>query len=109
MLDVSGVKTELLHVDPMSRSGLIAAVTEPCELSGIAVDDGLAERIADDCGDWRALPALAYTLREMYERTRPPRRFTQALYEGLGTVTGILNERMRVLIQESGRGAQRNF
>jgi hypothetical protein len=51
MLDVSGVKTELLHVDPMSRLGLIAAVTGPCELSGIVLEDRLAERIAGDCGE----------------------------------------------------------
>lgn len=101
-LELSGLAIEFVRVDSIGRSGLKAAIEEPCDLCGIRLDDGLAERMANDCGDWRTLPALAYTLREMYERSSAPRAFTSELYDALGGVTGILNARMRALIEGSG-------
>ena len=34
----------------------------------------------------------------MYERTHSPRRFTHRLYKDVGTVTGVLNDRMRAMM-----------
>jgi energy-coupling factor transporter ATP-binding protein EcfA2 len=99
--ELTGLGLEFLRVDTVDKSGLKAVILEPCELCGIRVEDGLAERIVEDCADWKALPALAYTLREMYERTQPPRYFSHSLYSTLGGVSGILNERIRALIEIS--------
>lgn len=100
--DRAGLKVKLLHVAPIDREGLTAAIAGPCQLYGIAVEDGLTERIVRDCADWRALPALAYTLRAMFDETRPPRRFTSALYESLGGVSAILNKHISEITEASG-------
>jgi hypothetical protein len=88
----AGLHYDCLPVSTMDKHDLLSTVEGPAELDGIWLQPGLSQLMVEDCGDSRALPLLAYTLREMYERTRPPRRFTHDLYKNqLGGVQGSLS------------------
>jgi hypothetical protein len=85
----ASVTTESIAISAMSKKSMLLAIERPAEIGGVDLEDGLSQMIVDDVGDSRALPLMAYTLREMYERTRHPRKFTVTLYrDQLGGIEG---------------------
>jgi hypothetical protein len=93
---------DILQVVPLSRSELPSVITGPCELDGIAIEDGVVDEIVAECGDGRALPLLAYTLREMYELTTAPRQFTMSLYrDKLGGIRAALNRTIDTIMSSA--------
>ncbi len=62
-----------------------SVIAGPAEVAAIGLEDGLVERILGDVGTApEALPLLAFTLRELYERHGRDRKLTLLEYEELG-------------------------
>jgi hypothetical protein len=58
---------------------------------GLEFEPGLVNRMIDDTETADALPLLAFTLRELYERCGKERRFTLQVYDKeLGGIQGAV-------------------
>jgi WD40 repeat protein len=81
---------DLALVEPLSRSRLAEVIEGPARLGGLEFEPGLSERIADETTGGDALPLLAFTLRELYDRAGADGLITVAEYEAAGGVVGAL-------------------
>lgn len=80
---------EDLRVGPMSMDRLAEVIGGPARLAGIDLEPGLIEAMIEDTETDDALPLLAYTLRELYERFGGDRRLQIEEYrERLGGLAG---------------------
>lgn len=80
-------------IEPLGSARLPEVVERPAHVAGVTVDPGLTHRIVAETQGGDALPLLAYTLREMYDRRRHANRVTITDYEGVGGVIGALSTR----------------
>lgn len=89
--DGAQVASRLHTVSPMTRAQLREVVTRPIEdIPDVDYEPGLADRVLRDAGSAQgALPLLAYTLAQLWERQRGG-LLTHQAYEDLGGVTGAL-------------------
>ncbi len=72
-----------LGVLPAER--LPSVIDGPAQIAAVNLEDGLVRTILDDVGRTaEALPLLAFTLRELYERFGDDKKLTRAEYELLG-------------------------
>ena len=62
-----------LMVEPLSRSRLPEVLKRPAQRAGLDFAPGLVERMVEETTGGDALPLLAYTLRELYQRAGPDR------------------------------------
>lgn len=83
---------EQLLVGPLQRSRLAEVIERPAERAGLSLAPGLVGRMVVDTGGGDALPLLAYTLGELYERSRqsPDAKISAEDYDDLGGVVGAL-------------------
>ena len=88
---------------PLDSARIPEVVEGPAGRAGIDFDPGLVGRIAADTRGGDALPLLAYTLQQLYERAGPERRITQADYEAIGGVPGAVTSRADQISEELGR------
>lgn len=81
-----------LSVGPMSRADIVQIIERPAEVAGLELGSGLAEALVSDADSADALPLLAFTLRELYERFGDDRRLELDEYRrelgGLQKVVG---------------------
>ena len=88
-------------IAPMSRSQLAAVIEGPAARADLTFAPGLAGRLTEDAVRGSsgeavdALPILAFTLREMYDRVLHEDRgtFTDADYEMVGRIKGAITRR----------------
>lgn len=59
---------EDLRVGPMSVDSLVEVIEGPAEKAGLQLESGLTEVLVEDTETEDALPLLAFTMRELYER-----------------------------------------
>jgi hypothetical protein len=86
------VELSSLLLGPLSRSDLLRAIVEPAKLSGLLLQDGLAERIIEDAGDVpAALPLLQIAMRGLVESVRD-HVITLSDYEKLGSARGSISQ-----------------
>jgi WD40 repeat protein len=96
-------------VMPMERGRLRNVIKKPAEQAGIEFENNLINQIVDDTmGADRladALPLLAYTLSEMYQRIRKEgrNRNTYSDYISTGGVLGAIKERADLACKELHR------
>jgi WD40 repeat protein len=95
-----------LMVEPLSRSRLPEVIERPAQRAGLDFAPGLAERMVEETTGGDALPLLAYTLRELYQRAGPDRMVSAADYEAVGGVVGALQRRANRLVDELTRRGQ---
>ena len=95
-----------LVVEPLSRARLPEVIQRPAQRAGLQFAPGLVERMVDESTGGDALPLLAYTLRELYQRAGPDGRVSVADYEALGGVVGALQRRADRLTGELDRRGQ---
>ena len=57
--------TRLYDLRPLRRPALRAVIEKSAELAGLAVADGLVDRLIDDTDTGEALPLLAFTLAQL--------------------------------------------
>jgi WD40 repeat protein len=65
-----GLESDELVVKPLACEALARVITGPAELAGIAIEAGLADQLVRDTETEAALPLLAFSLRELYERRK---------------------------------------
>jgi WD40 repeat protein/energy-coupling factor transporter ATP-binding protein EcfA2 len=95
-----------LVVEPLSRARLPEVIQRPAQRAGLEFAPGLVERMVEETTGGDALPLLAYTLRELYQRTGPDGRVSAADYEAVGGVVGALQRRADRLAAELARRGQ---
>lgn len=109
--ELDGLSFEQLLVSPMGPEGYAQAIEGPAALAGLLLENGLTQRIVADTGTDDALPLLAFTLQQLWERYgRDDGVLTIDHYQkGLGGLAGaVQREADSVLraaaLDESGMG-----
>jgi hypothetical protein len=92
---LQGLGCATLTVAPPSKAGFARLIEGPAELARLELEDGLAELMVADTETSDALPLLAFTLRELYEKHAQDRWLTIEEYRspppvGLGGLQGAL-------------------
>ena len=92
---VQGLEFATLPVAAPSNAGFTRLIEAPAALSGLELEPGLAELMVADTATPDALPLLAFTLRELYEKHAQDRRLTIDEYRasppaGLGGLQGAV-------------------
>lgn len=96
-----------VFVPQLGPDALATVINAPVDKAGLALEEGLAERILDDLGaEPGALPLLQYTLDLLWQQRRG-RMLTQRAYDALGGVSGALNGRAEALYQAMSLKEQR--
>ena len=88
----------LLH--PMDRDRLPDVIQRPAMQARITFAPGLVQKMASDVPSGDALPLLAYTLRELYDRIGQRREISDADYDAVGGVVGALRRRADRIVDE---------
>ena len=103
LADVMGTPVLLA---PLDRSRFAEVIDGPARRAGVEFDPGLVGRIVEETESGDALPLLAYTLRQLYDRAGPGRRITLEAYESIGGVLGALRGRADDIaeLESFGRG-----
>ncbi|MFI0907069.1 AAA family ATPase [Streptomyces sioyaensis] len=80
-------------VGALGRDALHEVIERPAEQAGLAFAPGVVARMVDECGGGDALPLLAYTLQELYQRAGGAGgTVSEEAYRALGGVAGALSE-----------------
>jgi energy-coupling factor transporter ATP-binding protein EcfA2 len=97
-------------VEPLSPARLPEIIQRPAQRAGLDFEPGLVERMASDAaaGGGDALPLLAYTLRDLYERAGPDGRIRSTDYDSVGGVVGALQWRADQLVDDLARRGHRD-
>jgi WD40 repeat protein len=90
----------------LDRSRIPEVIEEPARKGGVDLDPGLAGRMVEETVGGDALPLLAYTLRQLYDRAAPGRRITTEAYEAIGGVVGALRGRADAISAELAQGGK---
>ena len=67
-----------LMVEPLGPLRLPEVIKRPAQRAGLDFAPGLVERMVEETTGGDALPLLAYTLRELYQRAGPDRMVSAA-------------------------------
>ena len=79
------------YIGPLSKDNLIRVIEGPAEMIGLTLENGLAKIMMDDAETDDALPLLAFTLREMYEKYGGDNKLTIEEYrDKLGGLSGSI-------------------
>jgi hypothetical protein len=107
---------EDLWVGPMSVDRLVKVIEGPAEKAGVELEPGLTEALVKDTETEDALPLLAFTLRELYERYGDDRLLTIEEYrDKLGGLAGSVAKaadtvfRARPLSEEEKTDLRKSF
>ena len=65
---IRGLKSAKLVVEPLDLAELPRVIQEPAILASVAFEEHLVDEIVRDTETQDALPLLAFTLRELYDR-----------------------------------------
>ena len=88
---LQGVVYEPIHLAQIGLGDIAQVIEGPAQVAGIALESGLAQALVADTATDDALPLLAFTLRELYDRFGHDRRLTLAQYrDQLGGLQGAL-------------------
>ncbi len=109
----NALQDSALILGPMNRAELQAAIEQPAEMQGAAIESGLVPRILDDLGEEPGkLPLLEFALTLLWERLDQG-WMTHAAYEGIGQVDGALaryaDEVYEQLIEKEQEAVQKIF
>lgn len=79
-----------LRVGPMPADQLVEVIEGPARISGLELEPALVQALIRDAETDDALPLLAFTLRELYERGGADRLLELSEYRELGGLEGSL-------------------
>jgi WD40 repeat protein len=77
-------------VGPLDRASLHQVVEGPAARAGLSFAPGVVSQMISDTGSGDALPLLAYTLHELYDRVGAGGRVSMEHYHAVGGVSGAL-------------------
>src|SRR3712207_2605527 len=100
------VVDDTLMVEPLSRARLPEVIERPAQRAGLDFEAGLVERMVEETTGGDALPLLAYTLQELWQRVGPEGAVRFADYEAVGGVVGALQRRADRITDELTRRGQ---
>jgi WD40 repeat protein len=102
---VAEIIDDTLLLEPLSRSRLPEVIERPAQRAGVDFEAGLVQRMVNDAEGGDALPLLAYTLRQLYERSRGRHESIVTFddYDAIGGVEGALQRRADIVADELGR------
>jgi WD40 repeat protein len=100
------VVDDTLMVEPLSRTRLPEVIERPAQRAGLDFEAGLVERMVEETIGGDALPLLAYTLQELWERVGSEGTVRFADYEAVGGVVGALQHRADRITDELTRRGQ---
>jgi formylglycine-generating enzyme required for sulfatase activity len=87
-------------LDPPGTGALIQMITRPAEAAGIELEDGLEQTLLDDAGSGPgAMPLIAFTLNQLYQREQGSHKLTNAAYQAFGGVKGAVQKRAEAALQ----------
>jgi WD40 repeat protein len=96
-----------LKLGPMSSDELRQAIMRPAALRGVALQEGLTERILEDVGDEPGnLPLLEFALTRLWEEQEDG-LLTHKAYEEIGEVEGALASFAEKSVSELGEDPER--
>ena len=84
------LRCELLQVGPMAPQDVVKVIEEPARVAGLELESGLAAAIVADSATEDALPLLAFSLRELYDRFGSDGLLELSEYRALGGLHGAL-------------------
>lgn len=103
--NIADIVDDTLVIEPLARGRLPEIIERPAQRAGLEFEPGLVQRMVEDTVGGDALPLLAYTLLQLYERDLPGGKVTLKDYQAVGGVIGALRSRAdRVLDELSRRG-----
>jgi WD40 repeat protein len=94
-------------VGPMEPKHFEEVISKPARKGGMTFGPGVVQQMSKDTPSGNALPLLAYTLRELYERRTEGQDVTLLDYENIGGVKGALGkqaDRVRAELEREGHG-----
>jgi WD40 repeat protein len=94
-----GLPFEDLKLGPMEVEGYTKVIEGPAEVAGLTLEPGLSERLVADTQTGDALPLLAFTLRELWERYGRDGDLTLTEYGNLGGLGGSVQRAADGVIQ----------
>jgi hypothetical protein len=87
------LRYEVLSLGPMSESDITEIIEEPAKEKDVELEAGLVTALVEDAGTQNALPLLAFTLRELWERYASDGQLTLEEYrDKLGGVQRVVGE-----------------
>lgn len=99
------LRYESLSLGPMAPADVVQAVEKPAELAAIDLEPGLVRAMVDDTETDDALPLLAFTLRELYERFGADGKLELAEYrERLGGLQGAVAKAADEVLESEALG-----
>lgn len=106
---VAEIIDDSIVVEPLSRSRMPEVIELPAQRGGIQFAAGLVQRMIEDTVGGDALPPLAYTLLQLYERKPPGGRIRHEDCDAVGGVVGALQTRADRVIDDLGRRGRREL
>jgi len=97
--DLQDFAYEPLAVDPIPFRDLPQIIEGPARLADITLEPGLVQTLVQDATTSDALPLLAFTLRELYERYGQDSRLQIKEYEDLGRLEGSVRRAADAVIE----------
>ena len=85
---IAGIAFEDITLGPMPASAYAQVIAGPAELVGLRLEPALVERMVADTSTGDALPLLAFTLRELWQRHGGDGDLSLLDYEHLGGLAG---------------------
>lgn len=102
---VSRLEVDSLQLGPLSDHGMLQVIRGPADKANLKLDEGLAELMAKATATQDALPLLAFTLRELWERYGDDNRLEIREYEELGGLEGSVARAAERAAEGTGSGA----
>ena len=87
-------------------TALAEVIEKPAERFGIELERGLSGQMVEDTSGAEALPLLAYTLRELYDRFGSDKRLELQEYQDLGGVTGAIETKLHNALDDLKPGPE---
>jgi hypothetical protein len=101
------LSVENLQLGPMPKERLFNVIEGPAKLAALRLELGLSQAMVEDTETNDALPLLAFTLRELYERFGADKLLTLDEYrEGLGGLAGSVAKAAEAVYQAKTLSAE---
>ncbi|MGH3700582.1 MAG: TIR domain-containing protein, partial [Pseudonocardiaceae bacterium] len=102
---LAGVPIEAYVLAPLDREMLRDVIEQPARLARLRLDDGLVGQLIADTDNGKALPLLAFTLRQLADGLSAGATLSLARYRDLGGVRGALARHADVALAEAVRAS----
>jgi WD40 repeat protein len=106
---VAEIIDDSIVIEPLSRGRMPEVIELPAQRGGVQFAAGLVQRMIEDTIGGDALPLLAYTLLQLYERKPAGGRISHEDYDAVGGVIGALERRADRVMDDLERHGKREL